>query len=133
MLDLNPDAIMARIGLSQSLLFRGDAVGALAESNRIGDPEAVHWTRALALYSQKSAEAKSAAMEFDQLFGKDSPYYSAEIHAYRAEPDLAIEALERAVTQRDGNVSYMNRDILLASLRGDPRFKALLRKVNLPE
>ena len=41
--------------------------------------------------------------------------------------------LNRAYQQRDGGLTDTKVDPLLASLRGDPRYTALLRKLNLPE
>jgi hypothetical protein len=41
--------------------------------------------------------------------------------------------LERAYRQGDGGLAETKVDPLLESLRGDPRYNALLRKLNLPE
>jgi hypothetical protein len=41
--------------------------------------------------------------------------------------------LERAFTQRDSNLLMIKVDTALVPLNGDPRFQALLRKMNLPE
>jgi hypothetical protein len=41
--------------------------------------------------------------------------------------------LDRAYRQRDGGLSGIKIDPLLANLRTDPRFAALLRKMKLPE
>ena len=70
----------------------------------------------------------------DELIGKhaaDSAYQVAEIYAWRGEKDKAFEWLERAYQQRDGGLCEMKVDPLLASLHGDPRFKAVLHKMNL--
>ena len=59
-------------------------------------------------------------------------YQIAEVHAWRGEADLAFEWLERARAQRDGGLSLVKVDPLLRNLSGDPRYTALLKKMNLP-
>ena len=44
-----------------------------------------------------------------------------------------LQWLERAYKQRDGALALVKIDPLLVSLRGDPRFNALLREMNLLE
>ncbi len=57
----------------------------------------------------------------------------AWVHAFRGESDEAFEWLEQAYQRHDtGLGQYLAFDPLLASLRTDPRYRALLRKVNLP-
>ena len=51
----------------------------------------------------------------------------------RGEADKAFEWLERAYQQRDGGLSSIKYDALMVSLLGDPRYHALLRKMNLPD
>ena len=60
-------------------------------------------------------------------------YQVAETYAWRGEKDQAFEWLRRAYTQHDSGLSALKIDPLLTSLRGDPRYKALLRMTNLPE
>jgi adenylate cyclase len=57
----------------------------------------------------------------------------ADVYALRGQPDEAMRWLERAFTQRDSNLLMIKADTALVPLNGDPRFKALLRKMNLPE
>jgi TolB-like protein/Flp pilus assembly protein TadD len=58
----------------------------------------------------------------------------AIVFAYRGERDQAFKWLERSVEQRDILLGHKFRnDPWLAPLRGDPRYKALLRRMNLPE
>jgi serine/threonine-protein kinase len=71
----------------------------------------------------------------DELIAKDAQYAAyqiAEVFAWRGEKDQAFEWLERAYRQRDGGLSSIKGDPLLKSLRADPRFNALLRKLKLP-
>ena len=63
----------------------------------------------------------------------DGAYRDAEALAWRGEKDKAFEWLERAYQQRDGGLSEIKVDLLLDHLHADPRFNALLKKMNLPE
>jgi TolB-like protein/Tfp pilus assembly protein PilF len=47
-------------------------------------------------------------------------YQIAEVHAFRGEPDLAMEWLERAYLQRDGGLSEILTSPFLKVLAGDP-------------
>jgi adenylate cyclase len=60
-------------------------------------------------------------------------YQIAQAHAFRGEADLAFKWLERAYDQRDGGVSDIKSDRAMRKLVGDPRYKAFLRKLKLPE
>ena len=69
-----------------------------------------------------------------------SAYQVAEINAVRGHPTLALDWLERALHQRDGGlvgvfpwIYPVKWNPAFRGLHGDPRFKALLRKMNLPE
>ena len=64
---------------------------------------------------------------------REMAYQIAEVHAFRGEADLAFEWLERAYDQRDGGVAEIKGDRLMRGLVGDPRYKAFLRKLKLPE
>ena len=54
------------------------------------------------------------------------------MYAWRGETDRALEWLERAHAQRDGGLILVKVDPLLRGLRGNPRYTALIRKINLP-
>jgi hypothetical protein len=62
----------------------------------------------------------------------DAAYQIAEGYAWRGEKDKAFEWLERAYRQQDGGLASIKGDPLLASLRSDPRYAAVLRKLNFP-
>jgi hypothetical protein len=66
-------------------------------------------------------------------YAAEAAYQIAEVHAYRVETDLAFEWLERAYAQRDGGLPDVKSDRLLRGLVSDPRYKASLMKMKLPE
>ena len=49
------------------------------------------------------------------------------------DPDRVFTWLTRAVEDRDGLCVYLATGVLLDPLRADPRFQALLRKMNFPQ
>jgi serine/threonine-protein kinase len=55
----------------------------------------------------------------------------ALVNAGMGEVDEAICWLERACEERDSHLAFLTIDPRLASLRADPRFKALLKRVGL--
>jgi TolB-like protein/DNA-binding winged helix-turn-helix (wHTH) protein len=65
-------------------------------------------------------------------FGHITPYQAAEVYAWRGETDAAFEWLERAYQLRDASFMYIKFDPLLRSLHADPRYWALLLRLNLP-
>jgi hypothetical protein len=58
----------------------------------------------------------------------------AYVHAYRGENEQAFDWLERAYRQKDTGLPYIKEyPLLLKRIEGDPRYKAFLHKMNLPE
>ena len=60
-------------------------------------------------------------------------YQIAEVFAWWGDNDKAIQWLERAYVQHDGGLAGVKVDPLLKRLRLDPRYKTILRKMNLQE
>jgi tetratricopeptide (TPR) repeat protein len=65
-------------------------------------------------------------------FALGASYQVAQIYAWRGEADRAFEVLGQAFESHDAGLGYLKYDPLLGSLRGDPRYTALLRNMNLP-
>jgi hypothetical protein len=82
---------------------------------------------------RNAKESQQALEELVAKHAQEAAWQIAEVFAWRGESTKAFEWLERAYQQRDGGLSEVKVDVLLASLHGDPRFKALLRKMHLPE
>jgi serine/threonine-protein kinase len=60
-----------------------------------------------------------------------SAFDAAECFLFAGETARALEWLEKAVVQRDPNAPYVNCLPLWSPLRSDPRFRALLGRMNL--
>jgi hypothetical protein len=81
-------------------------------------------------------DPKESQQALDQLIAKNAQgaaYQIAEVFAWRGESTKAFEWLARAYSQRDAGLASIKSDPLLNSLRADPRFDALRRKLKLPE
>jgi TolB-like protein/DNA-binding winged helix-turn-helix (wHTH) protein/Flp pilus assembly protein TadD len=133
-LEIQPDSTFGLYNLGTLQLLEGNAAEGLATFRSIDD-------EAFRLYGISMAEhtlgdAQESRRALDELTAKheqEAAYQIAEAHAWRGEKDKAFEWLERAYAQSDGGLSDIKVDLLLDSLRGDPRYQTLLRKMNLPE
>ena len=65
--------------------------------------------------------------------GYVSPYAIAEIHAALGEKDQAFEWLEKAYEVRSSDMRFLKVGMYMDSLRLDPRFADLLRRVGFAE
>jgi Flp pilus assembly protein TadD len=62
-----------------------------------------------------------------------SPVAIAMVHAGLRENDQALHWLERAYEQRDFDLLFAQRWMAFESLRSEPRFRELMRRIGLPE
>ena len=86
----------------------------------------------------KSGRRNDAAAVIGRLndIGKSQyvPHYSLGlIYGLLGEKDKAFAELGKALDDRDRSCNEMNVDFYLDPLRDDPRFKELLKRLNLPE
>ncbi len=81
----------------------------------------------------KKSEAKKLLKELLEQSKQKyvSPFYISLIHLGLGQKDKAFEWLERAYEQRTHWMVYIKLHPMLDPLRSDPRFKALLKKMNL--
>ncbi|UCC84537.1 MAG: protein kinase [Gemmatimonadota bacterium] len=61
------------------------------------------------------------------------PWEVAWLYAAAGEDGLALSWLERGFEVRDANMPYLSANPIFEPLRDDPRFQALLRRMNLPQ
>ena len=77
--------------------------------------------------------ARGVLLQLEQL-AQDRyvmPYHFAYVYTGLGEHDRAIDLLEQAVEERAGGVYGIKGSFLFTTLRGHPRFKALLRTMHL--
>ena len=81
----------------------------------------------------RKAESDDALKKAIKQSEPDWPVSIAKVYAFRGERDQAIAWLERAYQFHDEDLYFIKGDPQLRSLEADPRYKAFLRKMNLPE
>jgi adenylate cyclase len=132
--ELNPSYPNAHFNLGVALLLSGKPTEALAEFERDADDDDRTAGRALAYYSMRRTEEADAALRKTESAAETGgAFTTSQIHAYRGERDQAFAWLNRAYQRREPDCSILKVDPLLENLRTDPRFKAFLRKMKLPE
>lgn len=124
------DGINSAVGKTR--LYLGQFAAALEaiqretnEDYRLGGLAMVYWAM------KKRTESDAALNSLQQKFASIDPYAIAQVHAYRAENDAAFRWLDIAYRQHHTGMLDIKADPLLHNLRGDPRFRALLRRMRL--
>ena len=79
------------------------------------------------------AASRAALAEIETRLAGSAAWQAAQVRAERGEADLAFEWMERARVQHDTGATTVVTDRHFAALRGDPRYKAFLRRMGLPE
>jgi eukaryotic-like serine/threonine-protein kinase len=130
-LELDPGYPSAHMWLGRIHLTRSNAQAALAEMERETDPVYRQWGLAVtyhALGRKKEADAVLAQLIKENADG--SPSQIGDIYAFRGETDRAFKWFERAYERRDSGLVYLRAEP--PSVRADPRYAALLKKMGLP-
>jgi len=65
-------------------------------------------------------------------FLRSEDFVYAVLHTRNGEIDLALERLERLVNGSSGMAAFVQTDPCLKSLRGNPRFEALIQRLGMP-
>jgi serine/threonine-protein kinase len=132
-LEIAPDDSFALSQLTTSHLLEGNAEAARAAARRCPMEQLRLAAVALAEFAAGDRAASDGALgELSTRWGHDAAYQVAEVHAWREERDQAFEWLERAARQHDSGLFMLKYDPLLRSLRSDPRYAAMLRRMSLP-
>jgi TolB-like protein len=133
-LAIAPNSAHARFNLGELYLLENQPEQALAAFHQTGIEVYRLSGQAKAEYSLKHVDASRRALDtLIAKYGKVSPWTIGEVYAWRGEKDQAFVWAEHAYEQRDDGITWIKIDVDFRTLRGDPRYKALLRKMNLPE
>jgi hypothetical protein len=82
---------------------------------------------------EKRDEARAILSRVEAMKDYKSPALLAAVYAALDENDKAVELLEQAYTSRDLLLRFIKVGYEYDGLRQDPRFKDLLKRMNLPE
>jgi TolB-like protein/Tfp pilus assembly protein PilF len=130
---LNPEMSFAGPNLVKLFVLEGDADRALRVASGIASPgrrlAALAWAHRALGHEDESRRALEA---LEAEYADRLPYSIAIAHALRGERDEAFRWLDRAAEVSDREMTLQVKvDPFLRSLHGDPRFEALLRRMNL--
>jgi tetratricopeptide (TPR) repeat protein len=133
-LEIRPSFASGHFALGLYLLAQGKSQAALSEIKQ----EEIEGFRSAALAMafhalRRRADSDAALRRAERDSAQDVAYEIACAHAFRGEADAAFQWLDRAYVQKDYLLEDIKGEWALKSLENDPRHKAFLRKMNLPE
>jgi TolB-like protein/DNA-binding winged helix-turn-helix (wHTH) protein len=133
-LDLSPEGNGGYTQLADVLLALHQPRAALAAAEQEPDSEMRMVGHALVFFAiGRRSDADAALAELIRNYADRFPTEIAEVFAYRRETNLAFESLERAARIGDPQVYNLKSDAYFRPLQTDPRYRSLLRKLNLPD
>jgi serine/threonine-protein kinase len=82
----------------------------------------------------RQAEARAVAADLERQYSQLplAAELLAAVYAGLGEKDAAFKWLERAYTERSGPLYKLRSEPMFASLRTDPRFQAIVTRMNFP-
>jgi DNA-binding winged helix-turn-helix (wHTH) protein/TolB-like protein/tetratricopeptide (TPR) repeat protein len=139
-LDLDSSFVRAHVQLGQVYGQKGQYEEAISELKKAislnsEDNYAIQLLGYMYAISRRTSEAYKALEELKERAKRTHvlPYDIAVIYVGLGEKDRAFEWLEKSFAERDEGLLYLRVDPALDSLRSDPRFADLLRRVGFPQ
>ena len=131
-LELNPQKTYDHLTRGEIFLAQGRLEQSLAE---IEQEPGAYWRltgEALVYHAMgREQDSNDALTQLINQYQTSMAYQVAEICAYRGNSDLAFQWLNRAYKQHDSGMRNLRIDPLLRSLRKDPQYSEILRKMRL--
>jgi tetratricopeptide (TPR) repeat protein len=132
-LELNADFPGGRALLGRVCLEARKPEAALQQMEQEKEPLFRRIGLALAYHALgRKSEADAALAELIEENHKEAAWDIAQVHAFRGETESTFEWLERAYAQRDPGLTEIKAEPSFNNLRADPRYKAFLKKMQLP-
>jgi adenylate cyclase len=134
-LEINPTYVSAPYNLASVLLAEGRPAEALTlVKTRQQDTDDRLAALAMiyhALGRKVDSDAQLAALI--RRYQDDEAFQIADVLAFRGEADEAFSWMERAYRQRDAGLYLIKVDPFLKNIEADPRYKAFILKMKLPD
>lgn len=130
--ELAPKA--SRVWAGNSMVMMGRYREALAAFAAMAPDDPFRLTGE-ALVAARTGDGAGAERRVDQMYEKlgiTIGYQAAQVHAQLGEKDKAFADLGNALAARDGGLLYLKMDPLLDPIRDDPRYAALVSKLQFP-
>src|SRR5216110_145173 len=138
-LELDPASTLGRHLLGCCLLWKGDTAGAIAEFERSKIMVTGAWYQGLLGYayaiSENRAKAEQILRELEEM-AKHQYVNStafASIYLGLGEKEKALDWLDKAYENQESACWLLKVDPIYDSVRNEPRFQALLKKVRLDQ
>jgi TolB-like protein len=131
---LAPDRRGSHIYVGDALLLLGKHALAKAEYDALAGDDPFRMAR-LALLAARTGDRPAAEAPMAQLrqqYGVTYSYQYGQIYAQLGDADRAFAQFDNAIAAKDSGLVYFKGDPFLDPIRGDPRYAALLKKLNFP-
>jgi TolB-like protein len=136
-LAISPTEDWAGIWLGYAALAGGEFSVAFDAFNKLpSTSEDIKLAGLAAVYHAmgRAKDSDRAMRQLETTMAITDPYLIAQAHANKGELDAALPWLNRAADAKDGWIaSFAKGDPAFNRYKSDPRYRAWLRKVNLPE
>jgi TolB-like protein/DNA-binding winged helix-turn-helix (wHTH) protein/tetratricopeptide (TPR) repeat protein len=139
-LEMDPNFALAHLVLGETFEQKGDykqAIDQLQKATALSpnSPLMVAGLGHAFAIARRTSEARAVLNQLAEQSKKQyvAPFYIALVYAGLSENEKAMDWLETAYEDRSNGLVFLKVDPELDTLRLDPRFKELQRKMNLPE
>jgi TolB-like protein/Flp pilus assembly protein TadD len=131
-LAIRPTGIGDHYLLGLVLLARGEREVALAEMLKESDDQMRLGGSAMAYFTLGRKVDSDAALAKMIKSPTPRPFFISSVYAFRGQIDEALKWLDTSDMQRESALLLLKSQPMFDKLEGDPRYKAFLKKINLP-
>lgn len=133
-LELAPERRGVHIRIGDALLLLGQAGQAKTEYEAISadDPFQLARLALLAARIGDRLQAERTIVQMRQQYGATTSYQYGEIYAQLGDRDRAFAELDNAIEAKDAGIVILKVDPFLDPIRNDPRYAALVTRLNFP-
>jgi TolB-like protein/tetratricopeptide (TPR) repeat protein len=133
-LEITPTYVRGHLDLGLTLLAAGKLESALDSMRQETEDGGRDAGLAIVHYAMgHKADADEALARFIKKHANDSAYKIAQIYAYRGDANQAFDWLDKAYRQKDVELWFFMGNLAFDGLESDPRYKAFLQTMKLPE